>query len=460
MTTLRVLEKLTSAEVPCAVLDIDLEAGSEPSPPPSHNGATYRSAWVLLRRRGVPVGAVAVKGDGGPMAAEHWRAALLQEVPGLLAEQSHTGTTAAAARSANAVRPEEPLGATGGEPLETTGDQQFPAGPNNRRPPVTVAVCTRERPDGLARCLESLTRLDYPRYSVLVVDNAPATDRTKSVVENIQERLAVQYLHEPVPGLSVARNRVLKESEDEVIAWLDDDEVADPTWLTALVTELVRVPGAAVACGVMVPAALETAAQVWFEEWGGHSKRRGFERQIFSLGTLARAGAVYPFPAFGSGGNMALQRSPIVEIGGFDRALGAGSPARSAEDTLAFTELILQGRSLVYQPAAVTHHFHREDVAGLRAQLYGYGAGLSAFYAALLWAHPALTADVLRLVPRAAVDMRSSSSSRNAGFSRDFPAEVLKANKRGIAAGSVLYAKGRLALRSTGLQARMGKEEQ
>ncbi len=206
---------------------------------------------------------------------------------------------------------------------------------------------------------------------------------------------------------------------------------------------------------VMVPARWTMASQVLFEEWGGQSKRSGFERQIFSLATLARDGAVWPFPAVGSGGNMALGRSPVVEIGGFDRALGAGSPAKSAEDTLAFSELILQGHSLVYQPTAVTHHYHRENVAGLRAEVYGYGAGLLAFYVALLWAHPKLAADVVRLVPRTALDMRSSDSSRNAGFSKDFPAEVLKANKRGIAAGSVLWAKGRNALRRTGRHTRL-----
>ena len=41
------------------------------------------------------------------------------------------------------------------------------------RPGCAVVICTRNRPEDLSQCLEAVKRLNYPRFEVLVVDNAP-----------------------------------------------------------------------------------------------------------------------------------------------------------------------------------------------------------------------------------------------------------------------------------------------
>ena len=67
-------------------------------------------------------------------------------------------------------------------------------------PLVTVAVCTRDRADDLARCLDALCRLDYPTLDFLVVDNAPATG---FAVEGGTGRAAIL----PCSARSAGRNR-------------------------------------------------------------------------------------------------------------------------------------------------------------------------------------------------------------------------------------------------------------
>ena len=69
-------------------------------------------------------------------------------------------------------------------------------------PAVSVIVCTRERPDDLVRCLESLAGVRNGGHAVIVVDNAPATDRTAAVAA----RFDVRYVLEPGQGLDRARN--------------------------------------------------------------------------------------------------------------------------------------------------------------------------------------------------------------------------------------------------------------
>jgi glycosyltransferase involved in cell wall biosynthesis len=311
---------------------------------------------------------------------------------------------------------------------------------------VTVAICTRERPEGLKRCLASLLAQDSKEFDVLVIDNAPASERTKEVASEFTDRLPIKYVREPLPGLSRARNRSIVEATRRIIAWVDDDEEVDHMWVRRVVRGF-RDPMVACVCGVMLPAELETAAQVLFEQWGGHGKGRGFAAVDFWLRDLGQREVLYPLPGFGMGGNMAMRRDAILELGGFDEALGGGSPAMGSEDTLAFTELLLRGFGVRYDPSAITRHYHRADLEGLRRQLYGYGVAMSAFYTALVINHVKVVPELISLIPRAVGDFRSPFSVRNAGLDSSFPADIIKENRRGFLHGPTAYLKGRFALK-------------
>ena len=169
---------------------------------------------------------------------------------------------------------------------------------------------------------------------------------------------------EPKAGLSFARNAAVAAAPGEILAWIDDDEYADPNWLAEVARALADHPEADVVSGVIVPAELETQAQLWFEQFGGHSKGRGFKPDVFSPATAHIQSPLYPLPPFGTGANMTFRPGVIERIGGFDTALGAGTPAMGSEDTLAFTQVLVGGGTIVYQPTAVTHHYHRRDLDG------------------------------------------------------------------------------------------------
>jgi GT2 family glycosyltransferase len=314
--------------------------------------------------------------------------------------------------------------------------------------PITVVICTRERPGALARALDSLLAQDYPDFRILVVDNAPATEATAEVVRSAARRGKVEYLVEPKAGLSFARNTAVAAAPGETLAWLDDDEVADPHWLAEIARALADHPEADVISGVIVPAELETRAQLWFEQFGGHSKGRGFTPDVFGPATAHKQSPLYPLPPFGTGANMTFRPGVIERIGGFDTALGAGTPAMGSEDTLAFTQVLVSGGTIVYQPSAVTHHYHRRDVEGLHRQMVGYGAGLTAAYTSLLVKSPRLLWPLIKLAPGALRDLTGGDSLRVSGLQDDFPRELLKANRRGMLAGPRAYFKGRREARA------------
>src|SRR5262249_11056668 len=85
-------------------------------------------------------------------------------------------------------------------------------------PSLTAVVCTHDRPELLARCLDSLVALrergaaKAPELEILVVDNAPSDDAARDAAS---QRPRVRYVREPITGLDFARNRGLAEAAGE-----------------------------------------------------------------------------------------------------------------------------------------------------------------------------------------------------------------------------------------------------
>jgi glycosyltransferase involved in cell wall biosynthesis len=416
---------LTAGEMSAPCLRIDIDASeSLPSIPPQAAPSGARCVWILVSVHTETIGSVILELPPQGLTSEEMTASVFGALGPLITPRLATGSHSNEAF-----------------PTFVTTRSELLA----HAPKFTIVVCTRERPEGLRACLESLLAQEYPDFSILVVDNAPTTDRSESVVEQLSSKV-IRYVVEPRKGLSWARNRALETVEDEFVAWIDDDETADPHWLAELARGFSEHPEADAVGGVMVPGELETPAQVWFEQYGGFNKHRGFTPAVFSPDTAHQQSPLYPLPPFGTGGNMAFRLGALERIGGFDVALGAGSSCMGAEDTLVFTELLYAGGTVVYQPTALTRHFHRRSVEELRKQMYGYGVGLTAFYTSLLWNRPRCIPDLIRLAPAALKDMLGKDSQRSGDLPPDFPPELLKGNRRGALVGPFRYVRARLAV--------------
>jgi GT2 family glycosyltransferase len=309
-------------------------------------------------------------------------------------------------------------------------------------PEITVAVCTRDRPEGLVTLLASLLIQPYERLRILVVDNAPSDDRTQRAVSRLAQDGDIEYVTEPRPGLSWARNRAIDASGSEIIAWADDDEVCDPWWAAELARGFVEVPEAGAVTGMVIPTELETQCQAWFEQYAGVRRGRGFDRAVFSPATAREQSPLYPLPPYGVGANMAFRREAIERIGCFDTALGAGTSTLAGEDTAALSALVLAGGTIAYEPSAITYHRHRRDYGALRQVMLGYGRGLSAYYASMLVHNPGCALELARLSRQALRDQVSHRGRRHHDLD-GFPPELLRANRVGLLQGAFLYAGAR-----------------
>jgi GT2 family glycosyltransferase len=432
------------------------------APPPVDQGGDVLPAAVHDIELAEPLAAIAAVGADGRRAAQAWVLVRLftEPIGTLLLDVPDDGlrpadlAAAVDAQLGTELAPRLAEFNLAGVPLTGVTPAVEPAFLGRRRailadaPAITVVICTRERPGALARAIDSVLAQNYPHFRILVIDNAPVTDATAEVVLAAARRGDVDYVVEPKAGLSFARNTAVAAAPGEILAWLDDDEVADPHWLAEVARALADHPEAEVVCGVIVPAELETRAQLWFEQFGGHSKGRGFRPDVFGPNTEHVQSPLYPLPPFGTGANMTFRPGVIERIGGWDTALGAGTPAMGSEDTLAFTQVLVGGGTIVYQPSAVTHHYHRRDLEGLHKQMVGYGCGLTAAYTSLLVKRPTLLWELIKLAPAALRDLTANDSLRVSGLQADFPRELLTANRRGMLAGPRAYFRGRRAARA------------
>jgi GT2 family glycosyltransferase len=371
--------------------------------PLASDGSRYQSARLLVRNRGQPVGFLELELATGWLIAAQVRAAI-------------------------DVRSWE---------MEDAGASAAPAAPACAD--IGVIVCTRDRLDSLRATLTSILNATPGPQEVIVVDSAPATDGARALIEELEDS-RLRYAVESIPGLSRARNRGIAEARCGIVAFTDDDVIVDRGWLAAIARGFER--GTEIACvtGFVAPAELDTPAQQMFESmvgWGASYRSR-----VWELSEPPADDPLFPYTSgkFGAGANFALRKDAVRELGGFDEALGAGTPSGGGEDLDMFLRVLLHDRKLAYEPAALVWHRHRREQDAAKRQLFGYSAGLSAYaYKQLLG--PSTRKDVVRRIPRALVravslvrdDRQAPTANRRSLWTTQL---------RGYACGPALYARG------------------
>jgi GT2 family glycosyltransferase len=245
---------------------------------------------------------------------------------------------------------------------------------------LTAAICTRGGGRPLERALESLVRQRPPPAEILVIDNAAAGDVVRRVAEAYR---VVRYIREPIAGLNFARNRALRETGSDIVAFLDDDAVADREWSGALLEVFAEYPHVAACTGRVEALRLETEAQRLFEANGGYSRGTEPVRLPEDSGARKLHGWRAPLIAWavsvGSGCSLAVRRRVALELGGFDCALDLGDALPGGGDHDMLWRLLGAGHQIVYEPRAVAWHEHRRELDDAFRQIAGHQRALVAF---------------------------------------------------------------------------------
>ena len=222
--------------------------------------------------------------------------------------------------------------------------------------PVTVAVCSRDRPERLADCLDAVRRVLRPQDRLVVVDSASSDARTGEVATAAGAHL----LRADQPGLSRARNLALGAATTEVVLFTDDDCRPQPGWVQA------------------AAAAFADDDRVAFVTGRVRAGGEGAPTSVHDEPQSRPLDATTPLERMGHGANMGVRVQPVTRIGGYDPLLGAGALFRAGEDTDVYRRLLDAGWTGRYVADAVVEHEQWRSRRDAVRMAYGYGLGFGA----------------------------------------------------------------------------------
>jgi GT2 family glycosyltransferase len=221
--------------------------------------------------------------------------------------------------------------------------------PLERHPRVSVVVACYQGERTLKACLDSLERLNYPDYEVILVDDG-STDDTARIGSS---RSGLRYFrHEKNLGLSVARNTGIAAATGEIVAFIDADCRADEDWLHYLVGSLLDSGFAGIGGPNFLPPDDSVAAAAVLVSPGGPAHVMLTDRQAEHI----------------PGCNMAFYKWALEDVGGFDPIF-----RKAGDDVDICWRLQQRGCKIGFSPAGFVWHYRRSTVRAYLKQQTGYG---------------------------------------------------------------------------------------
>lgn len=217
-------------------------------------------------------------------------------------------------------------------------------------PFISVIVPTCFRLEMVVTCIESLLNQAYENFEIIIVDQM--TDSRLDVIlrRRFDGDSRIRYVHAVSAGAARARNIGLANAAGAIVAFIDDDAVADPTWLSAVAETFVEESAPALMAGRILPL-WAGARPSWYP------RQREFLLGLYDIGDQP---CPLPYDDLPIAANMAGLRDVIMDSGGFDERLGCNyfqSRNRvGGEETILGQRIRNSGYRLVYEPAAVVRH--------------------------------------------------------------------------------------------------------
>lgn len=222
----------------------------------------------------------------------------------------------------------------------------------------------------LATCLDALRAELRKPDELIVVDSGSASP---AAVADVAWRNDARLVRCERPGASHARNQGWRAATHDLIGFIDDDVRVRPGWADALVTAFSDPSVAFVTGRVVVP-----------------EHQIGADRPVAITSRTTRT-TLHPGldGDLGASANLAVRRTALLAVDGFDETLGPGTWAASAEDLDLFDRLFSLQHMGLYEPLACAEH----DQWRTRRQLVGldwrYGKGMGVRLARLRRSDPA-----------------------------------------------------------------------
>jgi succinoglycan biosynthesis protein ExoM len=197
---------------------------------------------------------------------------------------------------------------------------------------VDICICTYRR-SFLAETLASIAALEHGGHAirVIIADN-DAAPSAQELVDAMRDKVPfpIIYVHAPASNICIARNACLDHADADFVAFVDDDEVVTPGWITALV-DTAEASGAAAVLGP-VRAIYGADAPRWMIDGDFHSTRPVFVGGTIRTGYTCNVLIRWTVPYKGLRFDLALGKSGGEDTAFFYQLTALGGTIAYAED--------------------------------------------------------------------------------------------------------------------------------
>ncbi|OLD02513.1 MAG: hypothetical protein AUJ07_08570 [Crenarchaeota archaeon 13_1_40CM_3_53_5] len=255
---------------------------------------------------------------------------------------------------------------------------------------VTIVVPTFNRCNDLARCLDSLVQQTYDNFEILVVDNGSTDDTPK-----LLRKYPVRVIKDLTRNLTHVFNIGWRNAPGQIVAWINDDAEATPSWIESIVLEFEHHPNASAVGGPTLAMRKQSIHELhemshrskFLTPFGRVYEAVIAENGLFEIGRLFRSGA------YSIGGslplstklkepvfvdmltitNMAIRKEILRDLGGFDESF-----LFNHADGDLFVRMRKSGRLLLFSPKVVV--FHHVNPTGAVRNARNLGRDQAYFY--------------------------------------------------------------------------------
>lgn len=234
---------------------------------------------------------------------------------------------------------------------------------------ASIIVCTVDRLKDLEECLESLRPFRSAVAEIIVVNNGPHLE----AVGEVAQRHGARVVAESRRGVSRARNAGIRAATGNILAFLDDDSVADPEWLPLLLAPLQNPQVLAVVGSTYAQTLADPVSQTF-----DYLHRAQFPKSPLTLDANGAANAFPMRSALVGNANMSIRREAFERFGYFDTRLGRGTRIGSGEEPDLLLRILLGGAKIAVEPAARILHRHSTDWRAVRRWAFQSGCAHTA----------------------------------------------------------------------------------
>jgi glycosyltransferase involved in cell wall biosynthesis len=231
---------------------------------------------------------------------------------------------------------------------------------------ISICINTKNRPELLVKCLNSIRRAVHITYEILVIDQSDDQYIQKNVFSS--HAYHARYFRIPQKGVGYAKNKAIERAKGTIIAFTDDDCIVSSLWVKTIQYAFDSHKEVSAVFGKTLP----------YQK----TKHPGKTCPCIFLRTHPK---LFSRPAihskqWGFGNNMAIRKSKLHELGGFKTWLGPGSIGSNAEDAEIALRLLHTTNTIYYEPKMVVFHNKWLNSEEMKKQQLSYIRGEMACY--------------------------------------------------------------------------------